>query len=213
MTDHIRLYCPECGRPLSERKEELRSCVSEWVYSDALKGVLKGFDIEVPKEEPLSEYIEDLWRAVQIWDYRKGSERWNVSNDEKVEENLLLIDKAAADLGMFGITDTVIEDPDYILPLGGARMTNIDTPKKAESLILDHGWSGVNVVGLSSERPASDRDRPFFDKYAKGAETEFDAMCGGLEKVFGVSGYTVSRHDDDNINLCSEKRVFDERYR
>lgn len=214
MTDRVRLTCPEYG-PVAERKEELRRCVGGWLDCDSFRELLGCFDIDIPESGPLSQYIDRLWDAVRIWDFRGGSERWNIkADDPRIEDNRILIEKASRDLGLMDTTETVIDAPDYILPLGGARMTNYDTPEKARSLIESMGLGGVTVAGLSTERPAAERDKPYYGQYAFAEATEFEAMCCGIKKVFGLSdGYTGSRVSDEDPYLCSETRIFDQKFR
>ena len=228
MAEKVRLTCPECG-PVEDRKEELRRLVAGWLDTSSLKELLTCFGIApsgtgqnrsnsscfaLPREV-LSSYIEQLWEAVQIWDFRGGAERWNIKTDDpRIEENKVLIERALWDLGFMDVTDSVIDDPDYILPLGGARMTNYDTPEKARSLIESMDLSGVTVAGLSTERSAAERDKPYYEQYAFADATEFEAMCCGMKKVFDLTGgYTGSRLSDENPYLCSEKRIFDQRFR
>ena len=199
MADVIRLRCPECGRSKEKRIKELKDSIAGWVYDKDLRDLLGCFGVVISTEGSFTEYIEELWQRIQIWDFRKGDERWNIKTDDpRIDENRLMIEQVSRRLGLLDITDTVIDDPDYILALGGARMTNYNTPLKARQLVDEHGWKGVSVAGLSAYRPAAERDMPHFEKYAEGALTEFDAMCGGLEKVFGLGGYKRTAVCNDN---------------
>ena len=214
MADVIRLRCPECGLSKEKRIKELKDSIAGWVYDKDLRDLLGCFGVVISTEGSFTEYIEELWQRIQIWDFRKGDERWNIKTDDpRIDENRLMIEQVSRRLGLLDITDTVIDDPDYILALGGARMTNYNTPLKARQLVDEHGWKGVSVAGLSAYRPAADRDMPHFEKYAEGALTEFDAMCGGLEKVFGLGGYKRTAVCNDNPFLCSETRVYDRSYK
>ena len=214
MTDVIRLRCPECSRSKDKRIKELKDSIAEWVYNKDLRDLLGCFGVAVSTDRSFAEYIEELWKRIQIWDFRKGGERWNIKvDDPRIDENRLLIEQVSRRLGLLDITDTVIDDPDYILALGGARMTNYNTPLKARQLIDEHEWRGVSVAGLSAYRSTTERDRPHFEKYAAGAQTEFDAMCGGLEKVFGIREYKRRAVSNDNPFLCSETRVYDRSYK
>lgn len=226
MAERMRLTCPECGS-VTDRKEELRRCIAGWLDCSSLKELLQVFDIA--PYEPLPELlsgtgpdrrydkscIDRLWEAVQIWDFRGGSERWNIKTDDpRIENNKVLIERASRDLGLMDTTETVIDDPDFILPLGGARMTNYETPLKARSLIETLDLRGVTAAGLSTERPAAERDKPYYEQYAFAEATEFEAMCCGMKKVFDLTdGYTGSRVSDENPYLCSEKRLFDKKFR
>lgn len=215
MKETIRLVCPECGRPADSRIKELEAGIAEWVLDADFRRLLRCFDIDIPADIPLREYTEKLREELQIWDFRKGQERWNSrADDPRIEANGDLIEHVCRRLGLLDISEPVIQDPDHILPLGGARMTNYIMPLKARTLIEEHGWDGVCVTGLSTFRPAAERDRPYFEGYAPGAETEFGAMCGGLRKVFGLTdSFTSRRKEEENTFLCSETRIYDQSFR
>lgn len=214
MADVIRLCCPECSHSKEIRKEKLAEIIADWVYDEDLRDLLECFGVKISREGTFREYIENLWKEIQKWDFRKGKERWEIlADDQRVQDCLPMIDLVAHKLGLLDITDSLIKDPDYILALGGARMTNYNGPLKARSMIDENDWTGVTVAGLSSFRPAAERDIPHFEKYAPGAETEFHAMCGGLEKVFGVSGFKRFKTGNENSLMRSEKRVYDQKYR
>ena len=211
MTEVRRLRCPECGRPREKRIEELTESIADWVRDEDLRRLLRCFDVSISVEGTLVEYIEELWEKIQIWDFRKGAERWSIRTDDpRIEENRELIEMVSRKLGLLDITEPIIGEPRYILALGGARMTNYNTPLKARSLIDEKGWQGVNVAGLSTFRPTVERDRPHFEKYAPGAETEFHAMCGGIEEVFGVSEYEAAEGREENNK--SESRIYSRKY-
>ncbi|MBQ3281506.1 MAG: hypothetical protein IJH41_03760 [Eubacterium sp.] len=215
MSDPVRLVCPECGRPASERKKKLNESIAGWVYSDGLQELLRSFDIDIPRAGSLEDYIGRLREAVQVWDFRAGAERWDIRTDDpRIQANKALIEKASRELGLMDITEPQVDDPDCILPLGGARMTNYNTPEKARSIIESMDLQGVSVVGLSTGRPAAERDRPYYEQYAYADATEFEAMYSGIKKVFGLTdSFTGCRTDDENLYLCSEKRVFSESFR
>jgi len=215
MTKVIRIRCPECAPNKGKRIEELRESIAHWVYDEEFRHLLKQFGISIHSDCSLEEYIKKLWEEIQIWDFRKGRERWSIGDkDTRIEANKNEIEAVSKRLGLMNITETIITDPDYILPLGGARMTNYDTPLKAKELIDAHEWSNLTVVGLSTERKKTERDAPFFEKYAPGAETEFEAMCGGVQRVFGLSEqYVKERNTNSNPFLCSESRVYSQAYR
>ncbi|MBQ9179663.1 MAG: hypothetical protein IJ132_02550 [Firmicutes bacterium] len=220
MTEMRRLRCPQCGQSKEKRIEELTESIADWVRDEDLRRLLRCFDVSISAAGTLEEYIEELWEKIQIWDFRKGAERWSIRTDDpRIEENRELIEMVSRKLGLLDITEPIIGEPHYILALGGARMTNYNTPLKARSLIDDHGWQGVNVAGLSTFRPTVERDRPHFEKYAPGAETEFHAMCGGIEEVFGVSEYEAADGQDENIqneiineNSKSKTRIYSQKY-
>lgn len=88
MSDVIRLVCPACDRSRSKRISELNECIANWVYDKDFRELLACFDISVPRNGSLQEHIEKLWEAIQIWDFRKGQERWHIrTDDSRIYEN------------------------------------------------------------------------------------------------------------------------------
>lgn len=215
MAKVIRIRCPECDMNKEKRIEELKESIACWVYDEEFRKLLKHFGIAIRSGCSLEEYIKRLWEEIQIWDFRKGRERWSIgAEDKRIEGSKDEIENVSRRLGLLDITETIITDPDYILPLGGARMTNYDTPLKAKELIDTHGWSDVTVVGLSTERKMTERDAPFFEKYAPDADTEFEAMCSGMQKVFGLSELCKrERNMSGNPFLYSESREYSKTYK
>ena len=192
-----------------ERIEKIFSDISRWVYSDELKALF-----ELYCSDSASLFTDDILSTVRnvdnraglLWDYRakqqNGGERWFIEN-ELIEEKYgdVIID-CAAKLGMAGITDTSIE-PDYILPLGGARMQNYYRPLMARHIVDAHDIKNKKIVALGSGRPLADIEKEHAYTYAPGAATEYDALRMGLAKAFGVpDSFTADDHmDEDNPNL------------
>ena len=211
-----RFICPECNIPESARKEEFIRCISDWTGSDALKDLTNAFGGDIPDSD-LKTRIGYLNEFADNWDYRKkqasGGERWNVEEDPALNSNRELIMECVQQLGLTDITEPAAV-PDYILPLGGARMSNYARPLKAKEVIDSNRYNGKNIVALSGTRPINDVERPFLAQYAPDADTEYDAMSRGLEKIFLLdkNNYTQSHHRSENINLEWAVKKYGETY-
>ena len=103
------------------------------------------------------------------------------------------------------------QEPDYILPLGGARRANKDRPAVARKLIDDYHWKDKYVIALSGMRKISDIEKPYMD-YAPDAVTEYDAINRGMELAFDVSEYKEENHEEKNFFLNSALRRYEDRY-
>ncbi len=204
MNDTIRFTCPACNKSADERRQELLDNISIWVNSDALKTMVSAFGYEIP-ECALKEKIDWLNEFANEWDYRKkqsaGDERWSVTEDPTALANSNVILNCVRELGLVDI-EYPLQTPDYILPLGGARMSNYARPAKAKDIIDKMNIRDRTIVALSGTRPINDVERPYIDEYAPAASTEFEAMSKGLEKVFSLrEDFTEEYSRNSNINL------------
>lgn len=210
-----RIICPDSALSKEERVDQLFEEIREWIYSDALKKLISIFDdndLEKKIGDDLKSDIEKIHDFAGIWDFRKGKERWLIEDESFVKDNEKTIQEAAHSLGLKDIV-TTDKEADYILPLGGARSSNHVRPLMSKKVIDDNGWSGKKIMALSGTRPISDIERPYIEKYAPDAVTEFDAINRGLELSYGLQAYSEKRHDDDNINTCSAVRHYDKKYK
>ncbi len=210
-----RIICPDSGLNKEKRIETLFEEIKDWVYSEALKKLIclfGGKELADSLGDDFNSDIERLHDFAEIWDFRKGKERWHIEDEQFVLDNEELIQESARCLGLKDIV-TPDKEADYILPLGGARSSNHVRPLMSKKIIDDHNWSGKKILALSGTRPISDVERPFVDEYAPEAETEFDAINRGLELTYDLDTFTEKRHDDENINLCSSIRKYDKKYR
>ena len=214
MKNKLRLTCPGSEYPVKDRIEGLMNGCFEWVYSDPIKNLLSlygGENLASALGKDRIHDIEMLHEFVKIWDFRGGKERWTVEDEEFVLDNQDYIMTQAERLGLVDVVVPQIE-PDYILPLGGARKSNIVRPKMARKVIDLYNYKDKTIVALSGTRPIADAERPYVNEYAPNAMTEYDAISVGLEKAFDVVDYTEETEENDNINLCSAVRKYKDTY-
>ena len=200
------LFCPELNQQTNIRIEELKNTVAEWIHSEAFTNLVRLFDGADPKTESLKEQIEYYNSFVDVWDYRKkkanGGERWLIKEDAFLKEHKQEIMKSMALLGLTDIVDPVAE-PDYILPLGGAKMSNLDRCLEAADVCRQYPNSDIPVIALTGMRPISDAERSCIDLYAPDAVTEYDAICAGMTRAFHLENepFLEETHSDENVNL------------
>lgn len=189
MADLLRIKCPDVSLNKNERVDCLFQDIREWLYSDALINLVEIFGGKVNKQRDIKSAINNLHLFANIWDYRKkqaaGGERWKIYNDSFVEENSDQIMKLVGRLGLKDITRPLCV-PDYILPLGGARLANLSRSQKAKSLADSFNEQSVNIVALGGMRPLDDIEKEYTNEYAPYAGTEYDAINRGLELSFNL---------------------------
>lgn len=213
------IKCPAYSLSKKERQKHLIKSISEWVHIPEFTELVRlfgGEDVDCFKNKSDREYIEWLHDFVKVWDYRKkqagGGERWNVYDDEFVSRHESDIFRAAEIMGLVNVT-VPYREPDFILPLGGARMTNLERPKMARYIMDMEQWQGKTVVALAGNRPINEIEYPYLETYAPGAVTEFEAINKGMEAAFDLSPvYSERVTDNDNINLKSCIREYKDMY-
>ena len=216
MGEIIRFVCPDCEKSQTERINECIDNISKWVNSDALYKMVSIFGQSIP-DFPLKDKIDWLNEFANEWDYRKKQaregERGNVQEDPIARASGDKILECVKCLGLENIESPILL-PDYILPLGGARLSNYARPLKARELIDINGIQGKTVIALSGTRPINEVERPFMESFAPNAVTEFDAISKGLEKAFSLSENKINEEycKNDNINLEWAQRTYIEKY-
>lgn len=216
MGEHRRIICPDANESKEKRAEQLFDSISEWVHSKELTALIELFGGNIPGEETsLKKYIDWLENFVKCWDFRakkQGAERWELEDERFVLEHQKEIFSSAYGLGMTDVCEP-LNTPDYILPLGGARLTNLLRPQMAKKMIDQYDWRQVSVVALSGFRPINEIEIPYLEKYAPDAQTEYEAMNRGLEYSFSVLPvWEEEKEKNENIFLSSSVRKYRESY-
>lgn len=195
---------------------QFRESITAWIRQDAMKQLISLFGGNPEKmDAPLKDSLLYLESFVKRWDFRAqkgGSERWAIADNEFIKEHEadILIQMEA--LGLIGKTKPSF-DPDFILPLGGARKANLNRVQMVKKIVDEKGLTGKYIVALSGFRPLNEIELPFTEEYAPGAKTEFDAINGALEMVFGSCEYDEQKSRRVNENLCSAQRAYLTEYR
>lgn len=213
MKNRYLLTCPEIHKRREERIKELAISITKWIHSEAFHKLVKLFGGTVLTSEPLKEQIRYYNQFSDVWDYRKkkanGGERWMVQEDTFLSEHKMFI---MENMSLLGLRDVVEPNnrPDYILPLGGARMANLDRCMTAHEVCMRYQEENIPVVALTGMRPINDIERASLEQYAPDAQTEYDAMCGGMTKAFELmkSSYEERINTNDNVNLAWAERQY-----
>ncbi len=213
MTNRYLLTCPQIHMRPEDRINELATNIANWINSVPFCELVKLFGGVALTNEPLREQIKYYNQFSDVWDYRRkranGGERWMVQEDAFLSEHKMGIMKNMSLLGLRDVVEPSIQ-PDYILPLGGARMANLDRCVTAYEVCMKYQGENIPVVALTGMRPINDIERASLEKYAPDSKTEYEAMCGGMEKAFGLtkSAYEERINTNDNDNLAWAERRY-----
>lgn len=166
--------------------------IEAFVSNEEVLKLAESFGFEVSDDfhtKPLRDRLMALKELSNaFWDYRKGGERWE-AQDVNLDAIAPQILRASASLDMVGSTQPKGQEYDVATVLGGAGITPIARIEYAKEMMDAHGTKPRVLVLLGSQRALdpkiNEENKVAF--YAPGAKTEFDLMCAGAEKVFGVS--------------------------
>lgn len=178
-----------------DNKEILISKCAAWVRVPELEILVEQFGGKIPLNLEVEEKIRWLVDFSETWDFRKMQNnaydsktgekaRWLVDNAALSELQISATLNAAKRLGMIDCTLPTQTAYDYILVLGGARMSCLFRMRYARELCEHYGIAGRGIIGLTGMRPIADSERSATDTYAPDAGTEFDLMCAAVENVF-----------------------------
>lgn len=225
MNVKFRIKCPDATLPKTKRISAILGEFNNWITSDSFMGLIEifGGDKNICQNKSTVEILRWAKSFVTIWDYRKKqtsamtkegeAARWLLSNDPFMLKNKDLIFKSAAELGLMGIEASLFKAADYVLPLGGARLSNLRRCQIACTTANSLN-NAPTIVALSGMRPITDTERiGYVDTYAPTAKTEFDAISTGMCIAFDLrDDHTDYTDQSENPNLCSLIRQFAEKH-
>lgn len=206
----IRLTCPKTE---VDQIPLVHAAIQKWAESPELAQLVRCFGEQIPKNLNLKELVEWLLMFSDNWDYRRLQQeaaakdigegaRWLLNSSHLAQDQLSQIEKSAEILGLLGVSEPANDTYDYVLVLGGARLSCLLRPRLAFELIADKKIKTNHIFLLASSRPVSDSERDATNTYAPEAITEFDLINVGTEVAFNLSkDFSEKRHDDpDSIN-------------
>lgn len=201
----LTIKCPKFNKDLSIRKKELIHNLDEWITSDSLLRLIElfGGDINSFRQMDIKTYRKNAILFSKMWDYRKKNnavERMFLNNDDFIEKNKDEILKCVEELGFIGkynVDDK--KEATYILPLGGARFTNLYRPLMAKKVLDENGWQS-KVIALTGIRPLQEIEMESVRTYSDG-NNEYEAMCDGMRQAFDLKLYNKVIIQHENIFL------------
>jgi len=205
----IYLKCP----PIEEdRVSSVYAAIETWARSSALSQLINSFGSKVPDKLDVETLVTWLLNFSKQWDFRRlqqeavakdigESARWLLNDSDLTPLQQDLIEKSAKILGLIGISEPIEQFYDYVLVLGGARLSCLLRPRLAAKLIKERHIQPKAIILLASSRPVAHSERDATDVYAPNAINEFDLINAGAEMSFQIKDFTEESCDDPiNVN-------------
>jgi ribonuclease BN (tRNA processing enzyme) len=191
----------------TDKIQNLKNQISEWLYSEQLEKIVASFGTAIPASKDIKKWLAWLVDFSSYWDYRKiqsstknndsgENARWLIHNHEITSEQEEAVNNTKKFLGLVGIQEPSQHEYDYILILGGARLSCLLRPKYAAEIVQKHGIKAKAIVGLSGLREINDTEKSATITYSADAKTEYDLMNAGIEQSFGTSQYDEEKNVD-----------------
>jgi len=198
----------------------IRTKIKAWITSPWFVDLLELFDGHIALQGRLEEVLERLEIFSDRWDFRRmarergvptddklrqgfGAARWLTAATHLSEDAEARILEDARHLGLVHAQDPIQSSYNYILVLGGARLSCKLRPMRAVEVI--RAGIRVNAVALlGAARPVVDSERDATDTYAPRAVDEFDLIVAGAQQAFGFDERTFDEERYDhpsNSNL------------
>lgn len=204
--ESLRFICPEVG---VDRVGRIHELIDRWIRSEPLADLVKEFDGSVPSNAPYEDLVAWLLQFSERWDYRRlqqqaaakdvgESARWLVNAADIPSDQRARILHAARALGLTGSDTPVGRGYDYLLVLGGARLSCLLRPRLAAHLVEQAELRPKVVAFLGSARPIAQSERDATDTYALGANTEYELINRGGEIAFGMSAAKFSEERSED---------------
>jgi len=140
----------ECVENKEEWKKLTLQKIEKWISSVALSNILESFNATIPEGLGLEEVVEWLLKFSEEWDYRKKQQnardvktnenaRWLVDDHEITPEQMKAVKNGINELGLINVGTPLQCDYDYVVALGGARLSCLLRPLYAHEVIKEYG--------------------------------------------------------------------------
>jgi hypothetical protein len=189
------------------------NAIEKWVKSKELSLLIKAFNSSIPNDLDLKNTVDWLLTFSNIWDYRNAQTavqdkvtgekaRWLITDEDLNNEQRKCVFSVISKLGLVDNTMPSKKYYDYVIVLGGAKMSCLLRPQYASKLINEKIITTSHVILLGTERPISESEREATDSYAKNAKTEFDLVDAGAKSSFNLKTINkINNENESNINL------------
>jgi hypothetical protein len=210
----INLKCPPVQ---NDRISLIYDAIDTWVRSSALSRLVEEFGAKIPDELAVETLVEWLLNFSERWDFRKLQQeatandigegaRWLLNSSQVAPQQKSLIEESAKILGLIGVDEPAEDSYDYVLILGGAKLSCTLRPRLAAKLIQQRQIQPKAVVLLGSARPVSASERDATNTYAPNAKTEYDLMNAGAAAYFQLdANHSEDKYDAPDNPNCSWK--------
>lgn len=193
--------------------------IREWIFTPEFIALLQDFGKNEIPEDSLKGQVRELMEFSERWDFRgkqakemsenAESARWMIADYDFNRQQKDRVMKAANKLGLIGCTMPSKKEYDYMLVLGGARMSCLFRMKYAKQICDSYNIKVKSMVGLAGMRGVMNTEREATNTYAPEADTEFDLMRAALFNVFGELNLSDKEvHITENLNSSWAKEVY-----
>lgn len=216
----MECYYFRCGESVAETRKKTDESIRQWLFSTELRDIVQAFGGVYPDTSDYKKMAGWLLEFSENWDYRKKQKaatdiktgeaaRWMVKNDDISQEQEKMVFRGIDKLGLRNVSETDLDWYDYIVALGGARMSCLFRPQYVGQLISQMRKSPKSAVMLSGMRPIADTERTATDMYAPGAANEFDLINAGAEETFQLKKeYEERKYCHPNANRSWAIRTY-----
>lgn len=198
---------------------DIEEKIQSWVFSPEIEELIQAFGGIIPNSLSLVERLNWIVSFSDIWDYRnrqrsgRGNSQESSLGSQTEEKARWLIDEkltqsqekavwvVAEQMGLIGKQMPERKQYDFIVVLGGARMSCLFRMKYARELCTSFGIQTKEIIGLAGMRPIQETERSATDSYAPLAVTEYDLMCKAAEKVFQQEMIKEEKTILENLNV------------
>lgn len=180
----------------------IRAKIRAWITSKWFVDLVHMFGGDVDYGD-LDRNLQQLEAFSDRWDFRRIARERGASTDDNLQSGMgsarwlsattglsanadARIIEAARHLGLVQATEPSRSSYDYVIVLGGARLSCKLRPLRAAEIVR----SGIDVAAiglLGAARPIPDSERDATDTYAPGARNEFDLIVAGSQEAFGFN--------------------------
>jgi hypothetical protein len=194
--------------------DRVRTKIWKWITSTWFTDLVALYGGDIAPDRDLNQTLEYLEQFSDRWDFRRMARERGAPTDDQVRQGQGSARWLSTATGLTNDMDArVVEDAthlglvhgqtpsqaryDYIVPLGGARLSCLLRPVLAAE-ILQARIQTDTIVLLGAARPVADSERDATDTYATGAVDEFDLIVAGAQRALGFDGSVYSEERDDD---------------
>lgn len=209
--------CPPAG---PARIPALQAQIDRWLGSPALAELLSIYG-GVSFTGPLRDRLSRLQAFSEQWNFREAAAR-KAAQEGRIQDaggsgrgeapptgQPASVDRRiielAGDLGLRFSVPPATPDVDFIVILGGARLSNLLRPRFAAQLLRSGAVTARQVILLGGHRPVMDWEREATDTYAPGTATELDLLLAGAAAELGIDTSNVEEesHGDPTVDTAN----------
>ena len=207
MNKNFILSCPDIG---VDRIKEMQNNISMWLREPALIKITEAFQGQPPLLEDTMTLAKWYLDFSKKWDYRRNQNqafdksidegtRWLITNDMISDMQKDVVMNNIKALGLIGNNKPENNKYDYVLVLGGAKLSCLLRTRLAIQSIESFSSSPTAIILLGSTRNIGESEREATNTYAIDALTEYDLFIAASKlEINANNNGNILRYDDYN---------------